>query len=188
METVNRTFMGARTGQPLEQRISRLEDVEAIKNLKAQYALYCDNGYDADGLVSLFVDDAAWESNAFGTYHGKQEIHGFLTTLADESIKWALHYMISPVVDVAEDGNSARGRWYLLELGTLVGLDNPSTRDPVIMTANYDDEFVKVDGEWKFARVKVHFHQVSNLADGWVKQPFRGGEGPVPGGEPSGAA
>ncbi|MGH3501434.1 MAG: nuclear transport factor 2 family protein [Nocardioidaceae bacterium] len=179
---MSEVFKGARTGEPLERRIARLEDIEAIKNLKAQYALYCDNGYDADGVVSLFTEDATWESNAFGSYEGKQAIHDFLTGLADESIKWALHYVISPVVEVAEDGSSAHGRWYLLELGTLVGLDDPSTRDPVIMTANYEDDFVKTDGAWKFTRVNARFHQVSNLADGWVKQPFRGSEGPAPGG------
>ncbi|WP_413657989.1 nuclear transport factor 2 family protein [Paraburkholderia phenoliruptrix] len=49
---------GARFTQ--EQRLTRLEDIEAIKYLKAQYAEHPDNGYDPEGVASLFVDDVLW--------------------------------------------------------------------------------------------------------------------------------
>jgi hypothetical protein len=39
-----------------------LEDAEAIRNLKARYAGLCDNQYDADGIASLFTEDAVWET------------------------------------------------------------------------------------------------------------------------------
>jgi hypothetical protein len=41
--------------EPIERRLARLEDIEAIQRLKERYAYYCDNGYDADGFASLFV-------------------------------------------------------------------------------------------------------------------------------------
>lgn len=167
-----RKFAGARTGEPLEARVARLEDVEAIRNLKHQYAQYCDRGYDADGFASLFVEDAVWESNAFGVYNGRDEIHGFIRGLQTE-ILWALHYMVNPVIEVSDDGSAAWGTWILLEPATMSNRD-ANEPDAVVITANYEDEFVKVDGEWKFKRVKAHFHQVSNLEKGWVKQPFRG--------------
>lgn len=166
---------GRRTGESLEDRIGRLEDIQAITNLKHEYARYCDEGYNADGFASLFVEDAVWESNAFGTYHGRDAIHDFIGGLGEEQIKWALHYMMNPVIEVAADGRSARGRWLLIEFATMTGLDEPDARDAVLITANYDDEFVRNDdGEWRFKSVKAHFHQVSNLDQGWVRQPFRG--------------
>lgn len=166
-------FGGARVGEPLEKRLARLEDIQAIKELKHQYAVYCDEGYDADGFTSLFVEDGVWESNAFGVYSGREAIHGFIAGLQQE-ILWALHYMVNPIIDVSDDGLRARGRWILLEPGTMAPLEGSGERDAVLITANYEDEFVKVDGEWRFKKVKAHFHQVSNLDQGWVRQPFRG--------------
>ena len=40
----------------LEARVRRLEDIEAIKQLKARYCALCDAGYDADGIAPLFTE------------------------------------------------------------------------------------------------------------------------------------
>jgi uncharacterized protein (TIGR02246 family) len=165
-------FSGARTGESLERRVSRLEDIEAIQRVKAAYAKFCDNGYDADGMADLFVDDATWESNAFGTYHGRDEIHRFVANIGHE-ILWATHFMICPNIDVAEDGMSATGEWYLLELATMPSTAGGDARDSVVMTATYHDEFVKRDGEWRIRRVVADFQHVSNLDVGWARQQFR---------------
>src|SRR5262245_46512608 len=115
-------FSGARTGEALEQRLARFEDVEAIHRLKAKYAEYCDNGYNADGMASLFVEDGVWEGNKFGVHHGREAIRKHIENFKPV-ILWALHFMICPVIDVAPDGQSARGQWYLFEPATLVGVD-----------------------------------------------------------------
>lgn len=39
----------------LQRRITRLEDERGIERLKQRHTAYCDVGYDADGIVSLFV-------------------------------------------------------------------------------------------------------------------------------------
>ena len=49
------------TDHDLAAKIQRLEDIEAIRNLKAKYCAFCDDGYDADGIASLFVDDGIWD-------------------------------------------------------------------------------------------------------------------------------
>ena len=41
------------------------------------------------------------------------------------------------------------------------------------MSAIYNDTFVKENGEWRFKKVEVEFHQVSDLDKGWVLQQFR---------------
>ena len=35
----------------LEQRITRLEDIEEIKKLKARYTAACDDDYDSDAIA-----------------------------------------------------------------------------------------------------------------------------------------
>jgi hypothetical protein len=170
-------FSGARTGEPLEQRVARLEDVEAIKRLKAKYAEYCDTGYRADKVASLFTDDAVWESNAFGTARGRDEIHAFIDQAGREMIFWAHHSMVCQYVDVAEDGQSAHGKWYLIEFATMPADDGSGGNEAVLITATYEDDLVKKDGEWRFQYVGATFHQVSNWDQAWVKQRFRGGDG-----------
>lgn len=61
----------------LERRIRVLEDIEAIKKLKARYAYYCDDNYDADGIANLFVEDGIWDGGDFGRYQGREEIRKF---------------------------------------------------------------------------------------------------------------
>jgi hypothetical protein len=165
-------FSGRRTGQAIEERLSRLEDIEAIKNLKARYAYYCDHGYDADGMASLFVEDSLWTSNSFGTYQGRQAIHEFQSKISSE-ILWALHFMICPVVDVSDDGQTATGTFYLIEFATMTR-PGGNEKDAVVMSAIYTDQFVRENGEWRFKEVSVEFHQVSDLDKGWVLQKFRG--------------
>ena len=61
----------------LESRIQRLEDIEAIKQLKARYCGLCDDGYPADDLAELFTEDAIWDGGALGgSVHGDCHLAG----------------------------------------------------------------------------------------------------------------
>jgi hypothetical protein len=42
--------------EDLERRIRVLEDIEAVKKLKARYCALCDEHFDADGLAVLFTE------------------------------------------------------------------------------------------------------------------------------------
>jgi hypothetical protein len=51
------------TTKDLETRVRRLEDLEAIKQLKARYCRLCADGYDADRLAEATViraEDRRW--------------------------------------------------------------------------------------------------------------------------------
>ena len=61
----------------LRDRVRHLEDIEALRNLKAEYAAACDDNYDADRLAALFVEDATWESQGMGRYEGREAIREF---------------------------------------------------------------------------------------------------------------
>jgi hypothetical protein len=166
--------MSAESSAALEQRVSRLEDIEAIRQLKLTYAKLCDVGYDADGIVALFDPDAdvSWEGGIFGRHKGHDEIRTFFQNVSSE-ILWAVHLMINPVVRLEPDGKSAQGSWYLLELATMTSRQDGASADAVIMTGVYDDKFVKRENGWRFQHIKIDFHQISNLNRGWVEQRFR---------------
>ena len=58
----------------LEERITRLEDLEAIKQLKATYCEICDDKHDPDRIVTIFAEDGIWEGKGIGTARGHAEI------------------------------------------------------------------------------------------------------------------
>jgi nuclear transport factor 2 (NTF2) superfamily protein len=75
--TVPQPSESARLAQ-LEQRVQVLEDVNAIRHLKARYAASCDDQYNPDGLAALFTEDAVWESQGRGWFEGREAIRAFL--------------------------------------------------------------------------------------------------------------
>ena len=65
----------------LAQRLQVLEDIEAIKKVKAEYCAHCDNGYNPDGIAELFAEDGVWDGgvDVFGKYDGREAIRKFFT-------------------------------------------------------------------------------------------------------------
>lgn len=159
-------------GRSVEERLSRLEDIEAIKDLKTRYAHHCDDNYNPDGIASLFTENGVWEATyPPGKYNSREEIRTFFQAVSEQFI-WALHFMIRPSIELAEDGQSADARWYLLGLMTMQ--DPGSEPDPVVVSGIYEDRYVKQDGEWLVESMKINMHQMSNWDLGWVKQLYRG--------------
>lgn len=154
---------GSRLAQ-LEQRVQALEDVNAIRNLKAQYAAYCDDTYNPDGLAALFTEDAVWESKGLGRFEGREAIREFFRG-ASQIFTFAIHYSLNGQIDVT--GDTARAQWYLFMPCTL-GVDNRA-----MWRAGIDNEaYVRVHREWKFKRKMSAplFH--SPFEEGWAKTRF----------------
>ena len=120
----------------------QLEDIEAIKILKARYGYYCDDSYDPDGISSLFVEDGVWDGGQFGRYEGRNAIHDFFRDLARDKIGFAMHLFMNPLIEVS--GDTAKGHWYLLCPLTL-----HEGNQATWCAGRYFEEYVKVDGEWK---------------------------------------
>lgn len=156
----------------LERRIARIEATEEIKRLKARYAQASDSDYDWRSFQDLFTADGVWHSNAFGTYEGREAVGGFMKAIADTgSIGFAHHSMIPQWIDIAEDGLTAHGRWYLIEFATMPDADGVDRA--VIITCIYEDDFRLEEGRWLIAKVDARFQFVSDWDKGWVEQQFR---------------
>lgn len=54
----------------LEARISRIEDLEAIKQLKARYCAICDDDHNPQKITSVFTEDGIWEGPGIGKAEG----------------------------------------------------------------------------------------------------------------------
>ena len=144
-----------------QQKIQWLFDIESIKQLKARYCAFCDEGYNPDGIAALMTDDCVWDGGIFGRYEGKAAIHEFFSGAAS-LISFANHYVSNPVIDV--DGDTATGRWDLWQ---------PMVAEPAHeaqwLVAKYRDRYVRVDGQWLFSEVNVMVKALSPYADGFAK-------------------
>lgn len=152
--------------EDLERRLRVLEDIEAIKKLKARYCAYCDNNYDADGIAALFTEDAVWDGGNFGRYEGREAIRTFFRG-APRIFPFAIHQVMNPIIEV--EGEQAKGQWYLFQPATLA-----EGNQAVWLAARYEEEYVKVGSEWKFKRLKVFPSFLTPYDQGWVKKRFAG--------------
>jgi len=151
--------------EELARRIQVLEDIEAIKKLKARYCAYCDNHYDADGLASLFTEDAIWDGGErLGRCAGREAIRAFFQG-SPQRLPFAIHHVTNPFIEV--HGDTATGRWYLFQ---------PCTRAEgnraVWLAARYEEDYVRQGGEWKFRQMKIFPAFYTPYDQGWVKQQF----------------
>ena len=152
--------------EDLERRLRVLEDIEAIKKLKARYCAYCDNNYDADGIAALFTEEAVWDGGNFGRYEGREAIRTFFRG-APRIFPFAIHQVMNPIIEV--EGEQAKGQWYLFQPATLA-----EGNQAVWLAARYEEEYVKVESEWKFKRLKVLPSFLTPYDQGWVKKRFAG--------------
>ena len=153
----------------LAARIQRLEDLEAIKQLKARWGETIDAGLGAAKIVAFFADDGAIEIERYGRHQGRDALLKFF---GETRFSFMFHCFIPKVVEIADDGLTARGRFRLWELGTKPGARPGDAGTPVWIGGDYDDDFVKLGGEWKFKTVRLKLHFITPFDEGWVKKPF----------------
>jgi hypothetical protein len=134
--------------------VQRLIEIEAIKDVRIMYSHHFD-GQRIDELVDLFTEDAVCEfGGAYGgDWVGKVQIkRNFARFVAGEGSEHSvMHAVTNPWIRLDAD-DRARGRWYLLDLRTTPGVDNP-----LILFGIYDDLYHKVDGRWLIHRTRIDF-------------------------------
>jgi ketosteroid isomerase-like protein len=152
--------------EDIAQRVQTLEDVEAIKKLKARYCAGADER-DEDKFVGCFTEDAVWDGGNFGHYEGKAAIREFFGTIP-QVLSFAIHYVMNPRIEV--NGDQASGYWYLLEPCTML----EGGEQAVWGVAKYEEEYVRVDGEWKIRNLILAPECWTPFEKGWVNQQFLG--------------
>ena len=135
---------------PLEELI----ETEAIKKVRIQYSHYFD-GKKVDALADLFTEDAVCEfgPDYGGDWVGKAQIRKNFAGYAEaEGPEYGvLHAVTNPMINLVSE-TVANGRWYLLDLRTTPGVENP-----LILFGIYDDVYHKVDGRWLIHRTRIDF-------------------------------
>src|SRR5262249_11937091 len=94
----------------IEKTVARLEVEDAIENLQRAYGFYIDKAQWKDA-ADLFADNGSLELGGGGVYVGKKHIQDYVTRTSPEGLvrgKLFNYLQLQPIVDIANDGKSAK--------------------------------------------------------------------------------
>jgi hypothetical protein len=159
----------------LEQRIARLEAIEAIRQLKARYLDACDRKQPAR-VRSCFVDgDMVIDYDRVGVLNSADELTALFERFGCEPHVVEMHHAQNPQI-VVEDDDHASGRW-----GLYYHLIDTRADSVTQLGGYYEDEYRRVDGEWKISatRFRVTSTQIFDRAEGVANAVFAGAAAPA---------
>ncbi len=138
----------------LEQRIDRLESIEAIRGIVSRYPL-CLDARDIDGVVALFVEDV----RAYpGAERGRGPLHEHYTNLCKG---WGVTCHVNSgnaVFDFIDDDH-AEGHLYCRA-------EHEIGEQWVIAMLRYHDRYERRDdGKWYFRWRRVHLFYVTDMLE-----------------------
>tara|TARA_R110002074_G_scaffold70267_3_gene163221 strand:+ start:1063 stop:1578 length:516 start_codon:yes stop_codon:yes gene_type:complete len=144
----------------IEERLQRVEDVEAIRQLKAFYAKCADSKYtdnhrrkpqaEIDAITrrqvdTVFTADAIWDGGPqFGEITGRDAIYDHL-----RQGRWSfsMHYFLNPHIELA--GNKAHATWMLWQPCTF-----EEGNRAMLMSATTEDDYVRTPSGWLLQRYR----------------------------------
>lgn len=152
--------MNDRVLEQIEMRLKRLEDMQAIQELKARYLRACDHK-QPDVMRECFVEHGAViEADGFPSFTDREDWVETFTKLAvaNPSIQ-DMHHGHNPQIRFTSD-NCATGLWDL-DFCQI----NVKERTIVHLSGQYTDEYERVAGRWqirsmRFARGSFVMRQV----------------------------
>ena len=145
------------------------DDRAMIEDLQARYLFAFDWG-DAEGYANTFAEDGVLNYGS-GEFKGRQAIRGFMEpgdggveqskpgTPEGERPRVGRHIISNIVVKI--DGDKATGRAYWTHMTA-----GPTGYGAVDFFGHYEDEMVKVNGEWLFARRHIYNQAIPEWSAG----------------------
>jgi hypothetical protein len=153
----------------LSAEAARIEDANAVKKLQRAYGYYLDKGYWGEA-AALFAEDATLEIGVDGVYVGRDHIVKRLMLDGGGDPGPGLPYgqiyhrmQLQPVVDIAPDGKTAKGRW------REIALLGHYHQDAEWGAGIYENEYIKQNGVWEISRLHYYPSFVAPYDSGWAR-------------------
>ncbi|HUO67736.1 MAG TPA: nuclear transport factor 2 family protein, partial [Gammaproteobacteria bacterium] len=149
----------------LERDIARLEDEKAIEKLQRVYGFYTDKQFWSQA-ADLFAANGTIEVGGRGVYVGKERVLAFLKLFGPESPQAGRLFdqmQLQPIVDVAPDGRTAKGRWHMFAQEAVHG---EYARWGLGV---FENEYVREGDVWKIQHLHLYTTMYSPYEDGWAK-------------------
>lgn len=146
----------------LEQRIQRLEDIEAIKKLKARYFHACDQK-QVDVIRECFVEgDCVIDYGAVGVFKNREGLIDLFTEKACVDSIIDIHHGQNAQITIMNE-SIAVAAWDLFFFQI-----NTETNTLTQLGGFYEDQFVKTDAGWRIKETKFNVTStlISSIQDG----------------------
>ena len=128
----------------LEKEVQKLNDIEAIKQLKAKYFRCLDSKTWDELETTLSPNIVTSYSDGKLVFKSPKEVTGYLSeTMPVE--EFSMHTGHTPEITI-ESETTATGRWYLEDI--LIFTDGKFKGTQVNGGAFYTDKYEKIDGQW----------------------------------------
>lgn len=163
-------------------RLLRAADVIDIQMLMGRYLCYLDQ-VDFHGIWSLFDQtnpEIEYEMVEDGAYVGPENVgrymmdeHEHLNNNPNYMKGWVgLQNVLTPRIVFNRDGTRARAQFNQLSPHAMAIAPYPGNEHkPTVywFIGKYDNEYIKVDGEWKILKTHIIAFARTAYNDGWVR-------------------
>ncbi|WP_338109357.1 nuclear transport factor 2 family protein [Pseudomaricurvus alkylphenolicus] len=139
----------------LARKIQMLEDIESIKKLKARWWFACDVRSTADMRSCYDERDFLIDFGFIGQYRDMDKFIATFEELACHTSHIDMHHGMAPEINITGP-DSATGRWRMR-----FQLLETEKKLVQMMHGYYEDEYIKINGEWKMKVSK--YTLMSNL-------------------------
>jgi len=160
----------------IDARLTRLEAIEAVKQLKARYLNACDKK-DIERMRSCFAEgEVHIDYGAVGSFTHRDGLIGIFEKMGGGENIIDLHHGQNAEIEV-QDATHASADW-----GLFFYQIDTKTQQLSQLGGHYQDEYVKVEGQWRISSTtfRVHSSYVAKLSDGEQAQQlqvlFAGGQ------------
>lgn len=126
----------------LLQRLQRLEDLQAIKQLFIDYGHHLDAG-DFAAYAGLFARDGTVQLGPVGKAQGREAIQALLEKALRAQVGSTYHLISGPRISLEGDQASSEVMWTVLRR-------DPHGLPTVMATGRHRDNLVREDGQWRF--------------------------------------
>jgi hypothetical protein len=155
----------SRRAAVLEREVALLEDHNAVEKLQRIYGFYTDKQMWTQA-ADLFAANGTIEVGGRGVYVGRERVREFLALAGPEFPQPGRLFdqmQLQPIVHVAPDGRTAKGRWRMFAQEAVSG-----------EYANwgvgvFENEYVKEAGVWKIQTLHLYTTLYTPYSDGWHK-------------------
>jgi hypothetical protein len=151
----------------LEAKVQAMADREAIRNLRFSYHEYVNEGRFKD-IPDLFAEDAELDFAHLGKAKGREAIAKFYGAIVGDRpaqdrprITFVKQFIHNHMIDL--HGDHGHGVSYL-EAKPIFG------GEAFLVAARFNDDYVKVNGAWKFSKMALLPYFMVPLKEGWAQE------------------
>ncbi|MBN1227604.1 MAG: nuclear transport factor 2 family protein, partial [Deltaproteobacteria bacterium] len=174
-------------GMTTEQKMQRVLDYMEIQNVMAKHSYYYaaqEQWKELDEAWSKKRDDISYGHND-GYYVGRKSVEAYYGQKNETRRKQTLesisrlypeiknikenegvgdlvmHTLTTPYIEIAEDGQTAKGVW--MSIGLCSGTGNDGKASAIWLWEKFATDFIKEDGEWKIWHFQIYSDVLGNV-------------------------